>query len=477
MKAIVLVLAAGALSLTNGCATDSTDADLAAALGVGDLPLPGTLSSPIEGYAHYDASIDQTDICGGAHMRPGPQAFSDWLAPYGIVANTYGLCGSGFHPRGLALDVWIHGHDAKEAFASWLTANHGEMARRLGLVQIIWNHSMWRSYDGGGSRPQGAWGAYGGDNAHTDHLHLSFGEAGAQAATSFFTDVIGGGAGSGPHGHTFAFQANTGALWIGTADTGLGMMAGTSPSLASTRTGPRAAFQANTGSLWIAGTDGAIDLGLGMMASTRPSITAHGEAYLVAFQANTGSLFVGSADQGLGMASGTSPSIVTLRGGGHQIAFQANTGSLWVAGTAGTYDTGYGMMAGTSPSIAALAGGGFQVAFQANTGALFTTGTAGTVDTGLGMMRGTSPSITALASGGYQMAMQANTGALFTAGSAGTADLGLGMMTGTSPSIAARGDAYEIVFQANTSELYRTGPAGTGGLGFGMATTTSPAGN
>ena len=73
-----------------------------------------------------------------------------------------------------------------------------------------------------------------------------------------------------------AFQANTGNLWVVGADnrgdTGLGMMAGTSPSIAGLPGGWQAAFQANTGALWVVGRDNRGDMHLGMMAGTSPSI-------------------------------------------------------------------------------------------------------------------------------------------------------------------------------------------------------------
>jgi hypothetical protein len=200
---------------------------------------------------------------------------------------------------------------------------------------------------------------------------------------------------------------------------------------------PVVAFQANTGHLWTVGGDDHGDWGLGMMAGTSPSIIAlPGGGYEVAFQANTGNLWtVGEDDHGewdAGMMAGTSPSIIALPGGGYEVAFQANTGKLW---TLSAGDTGFRMMAGTSPSIFALPGGGFEVAFQANTGNLWTIGDEkyGDRDWDLGMMAGTSPSIGALHGGGYELAFQANTGNLWTIGAG---DTGFGMMAGTSPRIA-----------------------------------------
>ena len=428
--------------LAAACAADGYEESTAAELAVHDLPAPGSLSSPAEGFAAYDSSIDASGHCGDGSMRPGPQVFTDYVANFSISATTYPACG-GFHAFDQALDIWIFGHDAKQAFANWLTANNSEMARRLGLTQIIWNHQMWRSYTGG-SGPQGDWGPYNGGNPHTDHVHISFGEAGAQGVTSFFTEAIG-------HGlvRRYAFQANTHELWTNDGPTGLGMMASTSPAVGGTHV----AFQANTGELYI---DGA-PTGFGMMAGTSPSITADRN---FAFQANTSYLFVDGVDLQLGMRAGTSPDIATLASGDTIVAFQANTGELWVGGA----PTGLGMMAGTSPSIAGLTHGGYVVAFQANTSELWVAG----APTGFGMMAGTSPSVAALADGGHVVAFQANTGELWIGGR----PTGLGMAAGTSPSVGPDGT---VLFQANTGELWEVDASGGHPRGLGMASTTSPA--
>ncbi len=180
---------------------------------VGALPAPGSIGSPVEGYAYYDASFDSISACNSGELRAGMQAVADYFAPFSIVGKNYASCQTGFHPRGMALDVYVAGMDGKQAFADWLTANDNEMARRLGIVQIVWNHQMWRSYDGGPNKPQGAFGYYGGANPHTDHVHLSFTEDAAAGATSFFNDVIGG-SGGGDTGTVSTFTS-CGVLHVG----------------------------------------------------------------------------------------------------------------------------------------------------------------------------------------------------------------------------------------------------------------------
>jgi hypothetical protein len=158
------------------------------------LPQPGTLSSALDGFASYDETIDSTRHCGGTDLREGVQAFADYLAPFGIIGRSYQGCQTGFHPIGQALDVYLDGSTVAglRPFADWLTANDGEMTRRLGIVQVIFDHHIWRSYNGGPGRPQGAWTSYGGVDPHTSHIHVSFSEEGARGSTSFFSEVIRG---------------------------------------------------------------------------------------------------------------------------------------------------------------------------------------------------------------------------------------------------------------------------------------------
>ncbi len=79
------------------------------------------------------------------------------------------------------------GHPAANALLGWLlkTDAHGNkhaMARRLGIMYIVWNKQMWRAY-----KASSGWQPYSGSNPHTDHLHFSFSWAGAKKQPSFWT--------------------------------------------------------------------------------------------------------------------------------------------------------------------------------------------------------------------------------------------------------------------------------------------------
>jgi peptidoglycan hydrolase-like protein with peptidoglycan-binding domain len=58
------------------------------------------------------------------------------------------------------------------------------MARRLGIMYIIFNHRIWGAY----LADQG-WRPYGGSNPHTDHVHFSLSWAGALKQTTWWTQV------------------------------------------------------------------------------------------------------------------------------------------------------------------------------------------------------------------------------------------------------------------------------------------------
>jgi hypothetical protein len=270
-----------------------------------------------------------------------------------------------------------------------------------------------------------------------------------------------------------AFQATTGDLWTtqngASENLQLGMMNGTTPSLATLPSGELAmAFQANTGDLWLAQNGVGANQFLGMMAGTSPSIAVLPDGEIaIAFQANTGDLWLEQngvgENLGLGMMRGTSPSVAVLSNGQLAVAFQANTGDLWVEQNGSGQDQRLGMWPGTSPSIAALPTGGWDVAFQANTGDLWIDESTDAHlaigygrDQGLGMRAGTSPSIgILLLSGASAVAFQANTGALWVVENGTGENQNLGMSAGASPTIVPLANGgYQIAFEANTGNLW-----------------------
>jgi peptidoglycan hydrolase-like protein with peptidoglycan-binding domain len=73
-------------------------------------------------------------------------------------------------------------------FLSWLTGpgpsgEPGELAARLGVMYVIYNHKIWAGYAPG-------WRRYDGADPHTSHIHISLTWNGARAHTSFWTGRV-----------------------------------------------------------------------------------------------------------------------------------------------------------------------------------------------------------------------------------------------------------------------------------------------
>ena len=101
------------------------------------------------------------------------------------------------HKEGRAWDWAIPATTKDRATAQhvvdWLSADNGVMARRFGIMYIIWDRHIWGVY-----RPQDGWRPYSGESAHTDHVHFSFSWDGAEKRTSWWTGVPVTVAGPGP---------------------------------------------------------------------------------------------------------------------------------------------------------------------------------------------------------------------------------------------------------------------------------------
>jgi peptidoglycan hydrolase-like protein with peptidoglycan-binding domain len=129
--------------------------------------------------------------------RPGTLAFAQLMTTYYTMGSTSLIgrtCTSGTseHFDGRAWD-WMLNVTKADQYAvaqsvlTWLTApdaqgRPGAMARRFGIMYIIYNKKMWRAYD-----PARGWATYTGSNPHTDHIHFSFTYDGAAKRTSWWT--------------------------------------------------------------------------------------------------------------------------------------------------------------------------------------------------------------------------------------------------------------------------------------------------
>ena len=133
--------------------------------------------------------------------RPGVERFRDLvLAAYPGTTNAgiVRACSSGGtseHKEGRAWDWRADADDPIQAaqvadLMQWLLApdehgNSAAMARRLGVMYVIWDAQVWKSY-----QAARGWQPYSGSSPHTDHVHLSFSWAGALGETSYWTGKV-----------------------------------------------------------------------------------------------------------------------------------------------------------------------------------------------------------------------------------------------------------------------------------------------
>ncbi len=132
--------------------------------------------------------------------KPGVRAFANLLLSTYPTTSSLGIvrdCGAGGqseHKEGRAFDWGASYYNASQRAnvndaLTWLTAtdrngNTAAMARRVGLMYMIWNKQIWKAYDNRGWQP------YSGPNPHTDHVHFSFGWNGAKKVTSFWDGTV-----------------------------------------------------------------------------------------------------------------------------------------------------------------------------------------------------------------------------------------------------------------------------------------------
>jgi hypothetical protein len=133
--------------------------------------------------------------------KPGAIAFRDLvLATYphtrdSGISRACSVGSTSEHKEGRAWDWRVSAFDPADRAAvddlmTWLltTDEHGNvaaMARRLGVMYVIWDHRVWKSYQA--SR---GWQSYAGASPHTDHVHVSFSWAGASGRTSYWTGQV-----------------------------------------------------------------------------------------------------------------------------------------------------------------------------------------------------------------------------------------------------------------------------------------------
>ena len=162
-------------------------------------------ASSVESYSGYEPQ----EICTAA-PKPGTEYLLRWLVdqyPHTGSSGTLRPCNSGGqseHKDGRALDWAVDADQPQEAlqaerfleriFATDRAGNPDALARRMGIMYVIWDDYIYSSYSGGFqkrpyttnicAKPRNC----SKTTRHRDHVHISLSHAGASAQTSFYRD-------------------------------------------------------------------------------------------------------------------------------------------------------------------------------------------------------------------------------------------------------------------------------------------------
>ena len=161
-----------------------------------------TYDGPVEDYATYQPQRSCRDT-----PRPGTRELAAWIdATYdgGAALASIRACSSGGaseHKAGRAVDWMIDVTDRAQrrearsflrtVFATDADGNRHALARRMGLMYVIWNDHMWASYDRFAREDYLSGGCSSVAKCsvtlrHRDHVHLSLSGRGSRGLTSWY---------------------------------------------------------------------------------------------------------------------------------------------------------------------------------------------------------------------------------------------------------------------------------------------------
>jgi hypothetical protein len=189
----------------------ASSATLAAALVVGLAPSPAAVASvdgggqPVDDYATYDP---QTGC--SKQPKPGTVALGEYLvATYGgsggAVNRPCADSGTSEHKDGRAVDWVIDADDPTDrrraqqfladAFATDAQGNPHALARRMGIMYVIWSDHFYPAYDQFQKERYLSSSCRSKQKCsktlrHRDHMHISLSRAGGRGLTTFYVDLL-----------------------------------------------------------------------------------------------------------------------------------------------------------------------------------------------------------------------------------------------------------------------------------------------
>lgn len=164
------------------------------------LPAASAASAkPIEDYASYDGQ----KYCN-PKAKPGAVKLSRWLVKQyggraGGISRACNVGGQSEHKEGRAVDWMMDADNKREKaqvrrmmerlFATDKAGNKHALARRMGIMYIIWDDQLWGSYrafEASDYRPCANVKKCSKTTRHRDHVHVSLSRKGGRGETSWY---------------------------------------------------------------------------------------------------------------------------------------------------------------------------------------------------------------------------------------------------------------------------------------------------
>jgi hypothetical protein len=170
------------------------------------LSLPASAETlPIEDYSPY---VPQTNC--SPYAKPGTKVFAAWLVRQhgggtGAIGRTCAGSGVSEHKEGRAFDWELDARVEKDrlrarafldqVFATDSAGNPHSLARRMGIMYIIWNDHMWSSYSMFTRRDYLSSSCKEAQHCsrtlrHRDHMHISLSRKGGKGLTSWYVGKV-----------------------------------------------------------------------------------------------------------------------------------------------------------------------------------------------------------------------------------------------------------------------------------------------
>lgn len=165
----------------------------------------GAAYAPVEPYAEYQPQT----VCS-PWAKPGTKALGSWIVRgyrggYGPISRACTGRSVSEHKEGRAFDWRLNAYSAadrtralnflRRVFATGPSGEHAELARRMGIMYIIWNDRIYSAHRQFRARPYLSSGCRTLSTCsrtlrHRDHMHISLTRTGGLGRTSWYAGRV-----------------------------------------------------------------------------------------------------------------------------------------------------------------------------------------------------------------------------------------------------------------------------------------------